>query len=152
MNAYLKGCALSALLLVCSSSIVRSQTPPSIFDFVHMGIPYVGIRADKWEDVVARRIVSNELNRERAISIVQLVGKVDASEKTESLLRREVADERTLKNQARSERDQAIEENGKLTGKVKRKNKKITVLFIPAIYGAAKGVQVLVPQFLPWLP
>lgn len=117
-----------------------------------MGIPYVGIRADKWEDVVARRIVSNELNRERAISIVQLVGKVDASEKTESLLRREVADERTLKNQARSERDQAIEENGKLTGKVKRKNKKITVLFIPAIYGAAKGVQVLVPQFLPWLP
>lgn len=114
-----------------------------------MGIPYVGIRADKWEDVVARRIVSNELNRERAISIVQLVGKVDASEKTESLLRREVADERTLKNQARSERDQAIEENGKLTKKLKRRTPWATAMKIQVgaivVFGGYTAYKAIVP-------
>ena len=51
------------------SVTVCSQTPPDIFDFSYQGVKYVGIKAASWEQMVANRLGSNALNRERAQSI-----------------------------------------------------------------------------------
>jgi len=61
--------ALLAALAVLHSVTVCSQTPPDIFDFSYQGVKYVGIKAASWEQMVANRLGSNALNRERAQSI-----------------------------------------------------------------------------------
>ena len=58
-----------AALAVLHSVTVCSQTPPDIFDFSYQGVKYVGIKAASWEQMVANRLGSNALNRERAQSI-----------------------------------------------------------------------------------
>jgi len=60
---------LLAALAVLHSVTVCSQTPPDIFDFSYQGVKYVGIKAASWEQMVANRLGSNALNRERAQSI-----------------------------------------------------------------------------------
>ncbi len=95
---------------------------------MHDGVRYVGVRADKWEDVVAKRIVSNQLNRERVMQAIQLHGKVEAAQATESILRKNLADERALKKEAKDERDAFATENATLTRKKKNRNKAIVIL------------------------
>lgn len=67
-----------AALAVLHSVTVCSQTPPDIFDFSYQGVKYVGIKAASWEQMVANRLGSNILNRERAQSIGLLRSDVEA--------------------------------------------------------------------------
>lgn len=60
------------------SVTVCSQNPPDIFDFSYQGVKYVGIKAASWEQMVANRLGSNTLNRERAQSIGLLRSDVEA--------------------------------------------------------------------------
>jgi hypothetical protein len=52
--------------------------------------------------------------------------------------------------QAIEERDDVLEVNADQKKRIKRKNRKIAVLVLPAVYGVLKAVQTIVP--IPWLP
>lgn len=58
----------------------HGQSRLDIFDFIHNGTAYVGIRASAWEDVVAKRLKSNDLNSMRVRSIMELKAEVAAAD------------------------------------------------------------------------
>lgn len=81
----------------------------------------VALPVPLWEEVVAKRIVSNELSRERRISIALLSAQIHSDSVKLAMKDRDIADERALKNTARMERDDCMTINGKLSRKVRNR-------------------------------
>lgn len=97
-----------------------SQTHPSIFDFTYAGVKYVGIRADDWETMVAKRLGSNELNRDRLHTVHLLRHDVRDEERKKDSYMRDVDDAKERERIALQRMGEAIDENAKLQAKVKR--------------------------------
>lgn len=79
---------LSAICAVLLNVTACSQTRIDIFDFMHAGVKYVAIRADDWDTMVAKRLGSNELNRDR-LHTVHLMRRdlIDEGKKKESYMK-----------------------------------------------------------------
>ena len=99
-------------LTACSQSLV---------EFEHGGTKYVGIPVDTWEQVVARRLSANDLNRARARSIALLNTDVEDVRSIARKHEQDALDERQGKLAAIGERDAALVESGKLAKKLKRR-------------------------------
>lgn len=102
-----------------------------------------------WESIVAKRIVSNELSRERRLQITLLSSQVRSDSVKLGMKDRDIANERTLKAQAHADRDACLTTNGELTAKLKRRTPwavaaKIQVVALVAA-GAFIGYQQLRP-------
>lgn len=138
-----KAFASFAAFAVLPSLTASAQT---LVEFTHDGLQYVGIPVPIWEEVVAKRLSSNELNRMRARSIALLRNDVADVERIADTYRQDAIDAKKKEAAAYAERDKAIEMSAELTGKVKRKNKKILYLIGPAAYGVLKAVQPFIPR------
>ena len=93
----------------------------SLVEFDYQGAKYIGIPVDTWEQVVARRLSANDLNRARARSIALLNTDVEDVRSIARKHEQDAIDERQGKLAALGERDAAIAENGKLAKKLKRR-------------------------------
>ena len=100
------------------SGTAFGQTPGR---WVLIGGDIVQIPLADLKVVAAKRIVSNELNRERRQSIALLVSQQHDDSVTIAIKDRTIADERLLRTQAYAERDKFAEANVDIQRKLRRR-------------------------------
>lgn len=109
-----------------------------------------------WESIVAKRIVSNELNRERRLQVALLSSQVRSDSVKLAMKDRDITDERKLKAQAYAERDACLKVNGELTAKLKRRTPWATTLKVivgaGVLYGIGSGINAVLPNTIGFLP
>lgn len=122
---------------------------------MHNGTAYVGIRASAWEDVVAKRITSNDLNRMRARSILELRDEVAAADSIAA----------TFKRDAEGYRDRLaaqVMETDKVQSQLDKANRKVRnrtpwaraaqgVVGLMVLGAIGKGVNAIAPGTIPML-
>jgi FtsZ-binding cell division protein ZapB len=111
---------LLAAFTVLLNVTACSQSRPDIFDFTYEGVKYVGIKAATWEQMVANRLGSNQLNRERAQSIGLLRSDVEAEKAKATTYTKDVEDAKKRESEAWKQAETCKDENGSLQRKVKR--------------------------------
>lgn len=122
---------------------------------MHNGTAYVGIRASAWEDVVAKRITSNDLNRMRARSILELRDEAAAADSIAA----------TFKRDADGYRDRLaaqIAETNKVQAQLDKASRKVRnrtpwaraaqgVVGLVVLGAIGKGVNAIAPGTIPML-
>ena len=141
--------ASAAALAVLLSSTASGQT---LLEFRHDGTDYVGIPVPVWEEIVAKRIGANQLNRERRLAITLLVKDVADADAAGETYRLDAIDAKKGEAAAYGERDEARAELDPLKRKVRNRTPWARAGQGVALYVAAKVVQAVVPGALPWLP
>lgn len=105
-----------------------------------------------WEEIVAKRIGANQLNRERRLAITLLVKDVADADAAGETYRLDAIDAKKGEAAAYGERDEARAELDPLKRKVRNRTPWARAGQGVALYVAAKVVQAVVPGALPWLP
>lgn len=124
-----------------------SQTHPSIFDFTYAGVKYVGIRADDWDTMVAKRLGVNELARDRAQTIGLMRSDIfDEGRKKETYMR-DADDAKAREHVALQRMSEAVDANVELQRKVKKLRPWATIGKVTVAVGvvgiAIAGVEVV---------
>lgn len=118
---------LFAALAVLLNLTAYSQT---LVEFTHEGTQYVGVPVPTWEQVVARRLDANDLNRNRARVIAFLHSDVKDVEAIAETYRKDAEDYRERETAAIFERDQARIENNRLQKLLRRRTPWATAMKI----------------------
>lgn len=102
-----------------------------------------------WEEVVAKRLSSNELNRMRARSIALLRNDVADVERIADTYRQDAIDAKRKEAAAYAERDKAIGLNAELTKNLKRRTPWATAMKVEVGLLLAVGVFVTYQELKP---
>lgn len=137
---------LYAALAALISTTACSQT---LIEFQHNGTAYVGVTVETWEAIVAKRLSANSLSRDRARAIVLLASDVSAERTKGETYRKDAEDAKAGERIALQRLAESLEENGKMSRKLKRRTPWATAMKIQvgAIFvgGIAYGYQQLKP-------
>lgn len=141
-----KAFASFVLFAALHSLTASGQT---LVEFSHNGTAYVGIPVPIWEEVVAKRLSSNELNRMRARSIALLKSDVADVERISETYRQDAIDAKKKEAAAYAERDKAIGLNAELTKKLKRRTPWATAMKVQVCAVALVGAIVTYQELKP---
>ena len=143
MNAHsasLAALAVALSLTLCSQSLV---------EFEHAGRLYIGVPVETWEAIVARRIEANQLNRERAISIVTLGGDVNAAKAKGETYRKDAEEAKANEVAALAKLREFEEANAKLSRKLRRRTPWATAMKVEVGVLLAVGAFVTYQELRP---
>ena len=118
-------------LTACSQTLV---------EFTHNGVPHVGVPVETWEAIVAKRLTANDLNRARARAIVLLASDVDAERLRADSYRKDADDAKAGERAALDSMARAMEENGKLSRKLRRRTPWATAMKVQVGLILAGGI------------
>lgn len=121
----------------------------TLVEFTHNGVQYVGIPVPIWEEVVAKRLSSNGLNRMRARSIALLRNDVADVERIADTYRQDAIDAKKKEAAAYAERDKAIGLNAELIKKLKRRTPWATAMKVEVGILLAVGAFVTYQELKP---
>lgn len=143
MNAH---SASLAALAVALSSTLCSQ---SLVEFEHAGRLYIGVPVETWEAIVARRIGANELNRQRALSIVLLRGDAEAERTKGETYRKDAEEAKANESAALAKLREFEDENRKLSKKLRRRTPWATAMKVEVGVLLAVGALVTYQELKP---
>lgn len=111
---------------------------------------YVGLPEYDFNRAYARAVTIRQTRRDQAMLLHEKDKQIDILAEQNESLTSELGRAKAAAIQAIEERDDVLLDNADKKKRIKRKNRKIAVLVLPAVYGVLKGVQTIVP--IPWLP
>ena len=137
---------------LAASSTLYSQSKVFLFDGKIIGSSgkYVGLPEYDFDRAYARSVTIRQTRREQAMLLHEKDKQIDILAEQKESLTNELGRAKAAAIQAIEERDDVLLDNADKKKRLKRKNRKIAVLVLPAVYGVLKGVQEVVP--IPWLP
>ena len=140
------------VLTLAASSTLCSQSKVFLFDGKIIGSSgkYVGLPEYDFDRAYARSVTIRQTRRDQAMLLHEKDKQIDILAEQKENLTSELGRAKAAAIQALEERDDVLLDNADKKKRIKRKNRKIAVLVLPAVYGVLKGVQTIVP--IPWLP
>ena len=133
-------------MAVALSSTLCSQ---NLVEFEHAGRLYIGVPVETWEAIVSRRIEANQLNRERAISIVTLGGDVNAAKAKGETYRKDAEEAKANEVAALAKLNLSEDENRKLSMKLRRRTPWATAMKVEVGVLLAAGAFVTYQELKP---
>jgi len=141
--------ALSASLAALAVALSSTLCSQSLVEFEHAGRLYIGVPVETWEAIVSRRIEANQLNRERAISIVTLGGDVNAAKAKGETYRKDAEEARANEVAALAKLNLSEDENRKLSMKLRRRTPWATAMKVEVGVLLAVGAFVTYQELKP---
>ena len=141
--------ALSLTLVLSSSLTAFGQSAPEIFTFYHNGVKYLAVRADSWEQVVARWFENDHKSRARISSIIELNEEVADADSTAATYRSDAEEYRDREARAIWERDQVAERLAKSERKVLRLRPWATVMKVQVCVVVVAGTFYIYQELKP---
>ena len=120
-----------------------------MFRFDTLGANYLAVRADAWEDVVARWITNDRVNRARISLVLGLTADVDAVKAKGETYRKDAEEARANEVAALSRMRDYEDENRKLSKKLKRRTPWATAMKVEVGVLLAAGAFVTYQELKP---
>ena len=141
--------ALSASLAALAVALSSTLCSQSLVEFEHAGRLYIGVPVETWEAIVSRRIEANQLNRERAISIVTLGGDVNAAKAKGETYRKDAEEAKANEVAALAKLNVFEDENRNLSRKLRRRTPWATAMKVEVGVLLAVGAFVTYQELKP---
>ena len=145
----IRAVALSVAVAISSGLTAFGQSAPEVFRFDTLGVTYVAVRADAWEDVVARWITNDRVNRARISLVLGLTAEIDAAKAKGETYRKDAEEARANEVAALAKLNVFEDENRNLSRKLRRRTPWATAMKVEVGVILAVGMFVTYQELRP---